>query len=70
MHATIQQDEIFSKAKRAKVDMAALGERIAMRKQELKAEMGMVEDDAQAMEMQRPPAKKGRSGRPVHAGRS
>ena len=36
-HVKEEQDEMFPKAKRAKVDMAELGERILRRKQELQA---------------------------------
>jgi hemerythrin-like domain-containing protein len=36
-HVQEEQDEMFPKAKRAKVDMAELGQRIAQRKEELQA---------------------------------
>src|SRR5687767_9388554 len=44
-HVKEEQDEMFPKAKKADIDMAALGEQILARKQELMAEMGMEQDD-------------------------
>jgi hemerythrin superfamily protein len=43
-HVKEEQDEMFPKAKKAKVDMAALGEKIDTRKQELKEEMGIADE--------------------------
>jgi len=68
-HIKEEQDEMFPKAKRAKVDMAALAERMAARKEELKAERGMMEEDYEAQESSQMPPKKGRSSRTTHAGR-
>ena len=48
-HIKEEQGEMFPKAKKAKVDLAGLGERMLARKQQLKAQMGM-EDDAGEME--------------------
>jgi len=59
-HVEEEQNEIFPKAKKAKLDMNELGEQIMARKQELKAELGM-EDEAQEEEEQ--PARSGRSRR-------
>jgi hemerythrin superfamily protein len=66
-HIKEEQNEMFPKAKKAKVDMADLGERIAARKQELKAEMG-IEDQAD----DEAPASRGNRGssRASHAGRT
>ena len=55
-HVEEEQNEMFPKAKRAKLDMTALGQQIAARKQELKAEMGL-EDDEEGEESA--PPKKG-----------
>jgi len=44
-HVKEEQDEMFPKAKKADLDMAALGEQILARKKELMAEMGMEADD-------------------------
>lgn len=44
-HVKEEQNEIFPKAVKAKIDMEALGERIAQRKQELQAELGMPEEE-------------------------
>lgn len=44
-HVKEEQDEMFPKARNAKVDLAEMGARMLARQQELKAEMGM-EDDA------------------------
>jgi hemerythrin-like domain-containing protein len=68
-HIKEEQDEIFPKAKRAKVDMAALASRMAARKEELKAEMGMMDEEIEDEEAAPLPPKKRRSGRSVHAGR-
>ena len=62
-HVKEEQDEMFPKAKRAKVDMAALGERMAARKEELKAEMGISEADDEDQEASAVPPKRGRGGR-------
>ena len=43
-HVKEEQDEMFPKAMKAKLDMAALGEQMLARKEELKAELG-VEDE-------------------------
>jgi hemerythrin superfamily protein len=45
-HIKEEQGEIFPKARKTKIDLAELGERMLARKQELKAQMGM-EDDAE-----------------------
>ena len=59
-HVQEEQNEMFPKAKRAKLDMAALGERIMTRKEELKAEMG-IEDEEAAPE--KAPSKAGARGK-------
>ena len=70
-HIKEEQDEMFPKAKRAKVDMGALGERMAARKEALKAEMGMTEvDEAAGAASAMPPKKKSRGNRAAHYGRS
>jgi hemerythrin superfamily protein len=45
-HIKEEQDEMFPKVKKAKVDTAALGVELLQRKQELQAEMGIVHDEA------------------------
>ena len=42
-HVEEEQGEIFPRAKKAKLDLAALGQRLAERKEELQADMGMDE---------------------------
>ena len=44
-HVKEEQNEIFPQAKKAKVDMNALGEKMMERKQELLEEMGLLDDD-------------------------
>lgn len=47
-HIKEEQGELFAKARKAKLDLVSLGQRIAQRKQQLKAEMGVAspgEDD-------------------------
>jgi hypothetical protein len=44
-HIKEEQDEMFPQAKKAKVDLAELGERMMARKQELMAEMGMEQEE-------------------------
>ena len=66
-HIKEEQDEMFPKAKRAKVDLQALGERMAARKMELKAEMGMLDEEEGAEEASPMPPKRG--SRTAHAGR-
>ena len=46
-HVKEEQEEMFPKAMKAKLDMEALGETIMARKEELKAELG-VEDEEEA----------------------
>jgi hemerythrin superfamily protein len=45
-HIKEEQDEMFPKVKKAKVDTAALGVELLQRKQDLQAEMGIVDDEA------------------------
>ena len=40
-HVEEEHDEMFPKARKAKIDLKALGEKMAARKQELQAEMGI-----------------------------
>jgi len=44
-HVKEEQDEMFPKARKAKVDMDELGERLMQRRQELQGELGMHEED-------------------------
>lgn len=44
-HVKEEQDEMFPKARKAKVDLKALGEELLTRKQELRAELGMEDPD-------------------------
>jgi hypothetical protein len=57
-HIEEEQDEMFPKAKRAKLDLEELGQQIMTRKQELKAESGE-EEDSEEEERER----RGASGR-------
>lgn len=66
-HIKEEQGEMFPKARKAKVDLAELGERMLARKQELKAQMGM-EDDAEQAEDEGDTERAGRS-RASHASR-
>lgn len=45
-HIKEEQDEMFPKVRKAKVDTAALGAELLQRKQELQAEMDIVDDEA------------------------
>ena len=45
-HVKEEQEEMFAKAKKAKVDMAGLGEQIAARKEELLADPSLLEEAA------------------------
>ena len=56
-------------AKKAKVDMKAMASRLASRKEELMAEMGMVDEEGEGEQTAPFPPKKGRSSRSVPAGR-
>jgi hemerythrin superfamily protein len=44
-HIKEEQDEMFPKVKKAKVDTAALGVELLQRKQELQAELGIADDE-------------------------
>jgi hemerythrin superfamily protein len=54
-HVKEEESEMFSKARKADVDNAALGQEMATRKAELKAELGLDDDEA-------PTAKKSANG--------
>jgi len=45
-HVKEEEGEMFSKARKADIDSAALGEEMAVRKAELKEELGIVDDDS------------------------
>jgi len=45
-HVKEEQDEMFPQAKKAKVDLAELGERMLARKQELMSQMGMEQEES------------------------
>jgi hemerythrin superfamily protein len=49
-HVKEEEDEMFPKAKKAKVDTAALGATMLKRKTELKEQMGIAEEDESAEE--------------------
>lgn len=49
-HVKEEQDEMFPKAKKAKLDLKALGEDLAQRKNELRAELGMDDPDLEDRE--------------------
>ena len=68
-HIKEEQDEIFPEAKKAKVDMKAMASRLASRKEELMAEMGMRDEEGEGEQAAPFPPKKGRSSRGVPAGR-
>lgn len=48
-HVKEEQGEMFPKAKKAKLDMAALGAEILERKKELKVELGSTEEETEAV---------------------
>jgi len=63
-HVKEEEGEMFSKARKADIDSASLGEELAIRKAELKEELGILDDDSapdQAVTSQRKP--KGSSAR-------
>lgn len=49
-HVKEEQNEMFPRVKKAKLDLQALGEKMLERKQELQEEMGLVEEDDEADE--------------------
>jgi len=49
-HIEEEQEKLFPKAKKAGVDLAALGEELAQRREELRTEFGMPEGDEDAIE--------------------
>jgi|SRR5882724_2889509 len=57
-HIKEEQDEMFPKAKKVKLDMQALGEQLMQRKQEMMAEMGMAGEGEQAEEEQAVPRRR------------
>ena len=56
-HVKEEEGEMFSKARKADIDSAALGEELAMRKVELQEELGIVDDDSARAESGTPPRK-------------
>lgn len=50
-HIKEEQDEMFPKLKKAKLDVQTLGDEIMQRKQELQAEMGIAEPQEEEQEM-------------------
>lgn len=66
-HVEEEQNELFPKAKKAKLDLKELGTKIAARKEELKAEMGTDEEDAADMAARR--SRSGRASPRSHASR-
>ncbi len=69
-HVQEEQDEMFPKAKQAKMDLAGLGERLLARKQELMAEMGMGEEDEEADEEAQKSKPRGGGSRSVQGSRA
>lgn len=49
-HIHEEQEKLFPKAKKANVDLATLGEELALRKEELRTEFGMPDEDDNAIE--------------------
>ena len=68
-HAGEEQNEMFPKVKRAKIDLKDLGERMAARKTAIKAELGIMDDQDAELEASPPPTKKGRSSRAAQTSR-
>ncbi len=64
-HVKEEQDEMFPKAKKAKLDFKALGEELAQRKKELRVELGMNEptqEDREAEVAEQPRRTVGQAG--------
>ena len=71
-HIKEEQDQMFPKVKKAKVDLEALGEELLQRKEELMAEMGMDELIEAGSKTPRGKAKgkqESRKSTPAHGGR-
>jgi hemerythrin-like domain-containing protein len=66
-HIEEEQEEIFPAARKAKVDLKALGEKIAARKEELQAEMGITPEDEEKSGSKTPSKK--RAGGQRHSAR-
>ena len=66
-HVKEEQDEMFPKVKKAKLDLQELGQRLMTRKQELMSDMGMEQEGEESEEGQQPPSR--RSGGRAHASR-
>jgi hemerythrin-like domain-containing protein len=49
-HIDEEQEKLFPKAKKAKMDLDSLGEELRMRKEELRTEFGMPDEDDDAIE--------------------
>lgn len=62
-HIKEEQDEMFPKVKKTKLDLVALGEELMQRKQELREEMGVPEED----EEEAAPRRSSARGKQPHA---
>jgi hemerythrin-like domain-containing protein len=51
-HIKEEQDEMFPKAKKAKMDLEGIGEKMMQRKMELKSEMGIEDEEGEGEEME------------------
>jgi hemerythrin-like domain-containing protein len=60
-HIEEEEKELFPKAKKAKVDLVALGEEVQERKQELREELGLSSGDEEEDEEETKPATKRKS---------
>ena len=62
-HVKEEEGEMFSKARKADIDSAALGEELAVRKAELKEELGILDDSAPGQAATSPRKSKASSAR-------
>lgn len=66
-HIKEEQDEMFPKVKKARIDLEALGEELMQRKLELQEEMGVLEEDEDEETAPRRSTSRGKSQPAAHA---